>query len=299
MSGSRTPNTPTRYGILVGVDGSQQSYTAARWAAEEARLFGLPVTLMDVVTPTAATWSRVPLEQTIAECERENAEDILASARDTVAACTIRGEIPEVRTEVAHAPALKTLIDASKDARMVVVGDRGLSGVGRLLMGSVSTGLIHHAHCPVTVVHSRHGRLPDADGPVLLGIDGSPAPEAATAVAFEEAERRGVDLVAVHAWCDVGLLPLTGVDWRSREQEAGELLAERLAGWQEQFPGVAVRRRVEFDKPARWLIDESRTAQLIVVGSHGRGGFAGMLLGSVSSAVAQSVEIPVIVVRPT
>jgi nucleotide-binding universal stress UspA family protein len=87
------------------------------------------------------------------------------------------------------------------------------------------------------------------------------------------------------------------MDWREYEEQGQEILGERLAGWQEQYPDVAVQRRLECDQPAHWLIEESRHAQLVVVGSHGRGGFTGMLLGSVSSAVAQSAAVPVIVVR--
>ena len=112
-----------------------------------------------------------------------------------------------------------------------------------------------------------------------LGIDGSPASEAATALAFDEASRRGVELVALHAWSDVGVFPVLGMDWRQYEDEGHEVLGERLAGWQEQYPDVTVRRRIVCDQPARWLIDESEQAQLVVVGSRGRGGFPRQAVG--------------------
>ena len=87
------------------------------------------------------------------------------------------------------------------------------------------------------------------------------------------------------------------MDWHERESQGQEVLAERLAGWQERYPDVRVKRSLVCDKPARWLLDQSERAQLVVVGSSGRGGFPGMLLGSVSSAVVQSARVPVIVVR--
>jgi nucleotide-binding universal stress UspA family protein len=150
----------------------------------------------------------------------------------------------------------------------------------------------------VAVVHDsgpvQHETCDDA--PVLLGIDGSPASEAATTLAFYEASRRGVPLVALHAWSDVGVFPILGMDWMEYRDQGGEVLGERLAGWHESYPEVEVHRRLVCDVPARRLVDESRDAQLVVVGRRGRGGYAGLQLGSVSSAVVQSAHAPVIVV---
>jgi nucleotide-binding universal stress UspA family protein len=198
-----------------------------------------------------------------------------------------------------YSSVVPALVDASKDAWMIVVGSQGLGALSRLLLGSVTMALIRHAHCPVAVIHSDESAAPDANAPVLLGIDGSPASEAATTLAFDEASRRGVGLVTLHVWSDVGVFPVLGMDWRDRESEGQEILAERLAGWQERYPDVHVERLLFCDKPSQWLLKECERAQLVVVGSHGRGGFPGMLLGSVSSAVAQAAKVPVIVVRTT
>jgi len=179
-----------------------------------------------------------------------------------------------------------------------VVGSHGRGALGRLLMGSISRGVVENAHCPVAVIHADHGSsVIDPTAPILLGIDGSPASEAATAWAFDEASRRGVALTALHAWSDVGVFPIFGMDWRDYEGQGEEVLAERLAGWQERYPDVHVNRRLVCDTPAHWLSQDAQRAQLVVLGSHGRGGFGGVRLGSVSTAVTQTTTVPVVVVR--
>lgn len=198
---------------------------------------------------------------------------------------------------------MPTIVDLSKQADMVVVGCRGQGAVAGALLGSVSSGLVHHAHCPVAVVHDEDpltSRSPQA--PVVVGIDGSPTSELATEIAFDEASRRGVGLVALHAWNDMGPLDFASVnwapiEWRNIKDQEEELLAERLCGWQERYPDVVVHKIVVSDRPAPRLLEQAQTAQLVVVGSHGRGGFPGMLLGSVSRAVVNSARIPVIVAR--
>ncbi|MBS4729290.1 universal stress protein [Mycobacterium sp. SM1] len=285
----------TKYGILVGVDGSVEAVAAIRWATREALLRGQPITLMHVVAP-APDWATPSRQAQLARAWEKNANDVIEQARQAVLAGAEASDPPELHTEVAHSAVVPALIDASRQAEMTVIGSHGMSALSRFLLGSVSDGLLHHGYGPIAIIHG--DRAVDEQAPVVLGIDGSPASEAATALAFDEASRRGVRLVAVHAWSDVGVFPILGMDWREYEAQGNEVLAERLAGWQERYPDVTVRRRLVCDKPAHWLIEESHHAQLVVVGSHGRGGFPGMLLGSVSSAVAQSVDIPVLVVRP-
>jgi nucleotide-binding universal stress UspA family protein len=96
---------------------------------------------------------------------------------------------------------IPTLVDVSKDAAMIVVGCRGRGALTQRLLGSVSSGLVQHAHCPIAVIHDEDPMMDHpALAPVLVGIDGSPASEIATAIAFDEASRRGVGLVVMHSW---------------------------------------------------------------------------------------------------
>jgi len=187
---------------------------------------------------------------------------------------------------------------------MVVVGSRGLGGFTGLLLGSVGVALAAHAHCPVAVVRAAtpDGPLPTT-GPVVVGIDGSDNSLAATEVAFGEAAGRKAPLAAVHTWSDLPLEPPFGPvpSWpETTEVEIyqRQVLADRLAAWTTKHPDIAVRRVVTRDKPAASLLAQAKNAQLIVLGSHGRGGFTGMLLGSTSQALLHHAPCPVIVARP-
>lgn len=281
-------------GLVVGVDGSAASNAAVAWAARDAAMRNVPLTLVHMLSTYVPTFPQIPLPGGVAVWQEDNGRQVLEEAakfaRDSA------GRAVEIATELKSSPPIPTLVKLSEDAHMVVVGSRGRGAVGRVLLGSVSSGVLRGAVCPVVIVPADQPEIRD-DAPVLVGIDGSPASELATAIAFDEASRRGVDLRAVHAWSDVEVLDLEGLDRPALEVESEQILAERLAGWQERYPDVAVQRLVVCDRPARELVNQSKSAQLVVLGSRGRGGIARMLLGSVSNAVVHSVHTPIIVAR--
>lgn len=206
------PDTLTRP-IVVAVDGSPHSNAAVRWAARESVLRKAPVKLVHAVTPLLETWGRSGPNPDLDRWYRDNAKAILADAETIFRADRDDSADVDVETVLVASSVVPAVIEASEGAQLIVVGSRGLGHVGRLLLGSVSSGLIRHAHCPVAVIpHDKEREATDRH-PVLLGIDGSVASEAATALAFDEASRRGVDLVALHAWSDVGIPPLFINDW--------------------------------------------------------------------------------------
>lgn len=287
-------------GLIVGVDRSAASQTALRWAAAEAMLHNVPLTIVHTVPPETFSAVEFVFAAPSAHLQQREDEahrvvgDALAAIRDIA-----DGGGLDVSTEIHHAQAVPTLVELSRTARMVVVGSHGQGAFGRTLLGSVSTGLVHHAQCPVAVIRDYHAPSSTPDNrPVLVGVDGSPASELATSIAFDEASRRGVDLVALHAWSDMSLFALPAEQWSDLRTGADAVLAERLAGFGERYPDVTVKRQLVLEHPARHLCEQAESAQLVVVGSRGRGGFAGMLLGSVSTAVVHGTRTPVIVARP-
>lgn len=284
--------------ILVGVDGSPAAKYAVDWAARDAAMRDVRLTLVHTVEPIGPTLPPIPAPAAFARWQVEHGQKILDDAVEIARRSTPDGGPAKIESELLFSPVVRTLVDLSKEAQMVVVGSRGRGPFTRSLLGSVSSSLIRHAHCPVAVIHDEDPLMPHpAEAPVLVGIDGSSVSELATAIAFQEASWRGVELVALHVWSDVEVNDFPAIDWPAMKPAAEEILAERLAGWQERYPDVTVRRMVECDHPTYHLITQSESAQLVVVGSHGRGGFAGMLLGSVSVALAHSARMPVIVAR--
>ncbi len=291
-------SSPEKLGIVVAVDGSRASDAAVVWAARDAAMRNVPLTVFHAVVTPTATYPPVPYPESLAvNLEDEGRKEIMHAvkiAEDAVAA----GHNLTISRQLVFSSPAPALVTMSDDAEMIVMGSSGRGLLARGVLGSVSSAVARHANCPVAVLHD--DELPDlANAPVLVGVDGSPNSEVATGVAFDEASFRGVDLVAVHAWSDVTVSDLPALDWETVEEEAQRSLAESLAGWKERYPDVTVHRTVVRDRPARHLAEMAHTAQLLVVGSHGRGGLSGLILGSVSNAVLHAVRIPVIVARPT
>ncbi|MGC9671542.1 universal stress protein [Planosporangium sp. 12N6] len=282
--------------VVVGTDGSDHSLRAVELAAREATVRDLPLHVVYAylwpyiaVPPGAA-----PVSLSDADLRRDAEQVVQAAvdrAREAQLSVTVTGEA------ITGAPA-PTLIDQSRTAALVVVGNRGLGGFTGLLVGSVAVQLAAHAACPVLVARGR----PEPAGNVLIGMDGSPANEPAVGFAFEEAARRGTDLTALHAWthpvrAEPGdTLPLV-YDAAMVEAEEERVLAEALTGWRDKYPDVTVHRRLVRGSVRQALIDATEHAQLAVVGSRGRGGFTGLLLGSVSQAVLHHAACPVAIVR--
>ena len=294
---------PPHGAILVCVDGSAAALSAVRWAALDSALRNAPLTLVHVSDAPLPEWFEVTALASVWHWQEQRACEFISSAikiaEESSGAC---GPL-QIDSKVFNSATVPTLVSLSAEVEMVVVGYRGHGGMlASSSLGSVSSALVYNAHCPVAVIHNdetMNGTA--ARAPVLVGIDGSPASEAATAIAFEEASRRGVGVVALHAWNDPAVSSSRGrfqdSKWDAQLSEEEEILAERLAGWHERYPDVGIRRRIEIGDPARWLIEASQEAQLLVVGSHGCGWFRGKLLGSVGAAAVNRAKVPVIVAR--
>ncbi|MBB5957996.1 nucleotide-binding universal stress UspA family protein [Saccharothrix tamanrassetensis] len=281
--------------IVVGVDGSASALSAVEWAAEEAGRHRVPLKLVHAyLMPSRGYPELVLTGHEVRQALEDQGRQWLAEAE---AAARAAADV-EVTVSLEHSGAAGAMVWESKRARLVVLGSRGLGGFTGLLVGSVAVAAVAHGECPVVVVRDS---VP-AEGPVVVGVDGSPASEQAVAFAFDAASTRGAVLKAVLAGSDFVVDGPYGdrlaVDWAAVEDEERRVLAERLAGWQEKYPDVRVDRVVVRERPARALLTSAADAQLLVVGSRGRGGFKGMLLGSTSQTLVHHAPCPVAVVRP-
>ncbi|WP_084531649.1 universal stress protein [Nocardia miyunensis] len=290
--------------VIVGVDGSPGSDMALRWAARFADAHRRELCIVHGMNLTGTTWPGGAYSVgsiSVVDAARAHGEQAIMRAERVAHA--IAPEVP-VSTEVVTDNAAALLIDHSTGAFAVVIGATGSAGTLAHL-GSTLLSVVAHAHGPVVVVRAdpKAGGTVHSSGPVVVGIDGGPTSDAAIAAAFAEAARRDVELVAVHVFNDQNFGHYAGYDTlRLADGNPGEaenaIVAERIAGWQEKFPEVRVARNSYAFAPGEHLLKWSESAQLVVVGSRGRGGFTGMLFGSTANTLVQHASCPVMVVHP-
>lgn len=288
-----------RGAVVVGYDGSPSGEVAIAWALGEAAATDREVVLLHAIVPPVTTGGLgVGLPPGI-----DLLEALESQARDQLSVVTARfAEGPvAVRAEVAIGAPSGVLLEASETAALLVVGSRGHGGFRGLLLGSVGGQVAAHAACPVAVL--RH-EPPAGASTVVVGIDGSPAAEAALEYGFATASMHGWNVVAVHAW-DVpsydllivpnGPVPIPLSDVADDEVR---MTSEVLAGFREQYPDVAVEERLVRSAAVPALVDASAHAAMVVVGTHGHGPTVGALLGSVSHGLLHKSKVPVVVVPP-
>ena len=288
--------------IVVGTDGSLRAEKAVAWAANRAAARNLPLLILLVVP-------ELPLPGRTAAAAAINqgthyVDDFLAESQQKVEAVAerLRAEYPgvEIEARVVQGHDSSILAEASKDAAQVVVGARGQNApLSVKLLGGVSDAVTSHAHGPVAVISDFAEENPN--GPVVVGVDDSAPARAAARIAFDAAQVRGVPVIAVNAW-DFGPYDAFNAEiWDHSMQQINtsltDLVNEVLAPLREEFPNVEVEVRIVRGRPENAIVDASKGAGLVVVGSRGRGGFKGLMLGSTSKHVLRESHAPVIVTR--
>ena len=301
--------------VLVGVDGSPESLSAARWAADEAerRRSALHLVCAYEVPATAYLGGAgaVDLDGDL----RAGSEALLA---DTAA--HLANEYPNVSITCAvrNGDARRVIVEESHHTHLVILGTRGRGRVPQIVTGSVASYVAAHGQCPVVLVPAT---VAPGNGPILLGVDGLPNSAGAVRFAFEEAAARSRPLhvvlaaphgapsealrsaEAVHEVTRGGHGPATPSGAIGESPSEHAVLAEQIAGWRQKYPDVPVHPHVLAGRPAEVLLgwrapDGAGTPSLIVVGTRGRGAAAGLVLGSTSQRVIAHATVPVAVVAP-
>jgi nucleotide-binding universal stress UspA family protein len=291
--------------IVVGVDASEGSRAAVRWAAQDAHRRQLPLRIvaaagLDALVPVVTSES---FWRHVAAYQESWANDVVNEAADLARQITAPVE-PQTALYLRE-PAVIALKQEAESAHLLVVGSRGRGGAIESRLGSTAIALTQEASCPVVVVPTPVGGPFDAvTGDVVVGVDGSQTAQRAVEFAFTEAALRKTGLTAVHAWTMPWLRSTLSHRYQQAtvtrpalQQEAAAVLSESLAEIRQKYPVVPVVEQAVEERPAVALVEASHDAPLLVVGSRGRGGVTGLLLGSVSHAVLHRAHCPVAVIR--
>ena len=282
--------------IVVGIDGSRTGERALDWALDDATRRHLSVHVVHAYVRYPRMTAELP---TTEDDLQANAEHVVGRALERAA-----GMAPGVRltSEVHPGSAARYLVDASAHADSIVVGTHGRHGLARVFLGSTASQVAAYARCPVVVVRTPTQSVGTMGGRVVVGVDGTKVSRDAIGYAFAQAAAREATLTAVHAWWleyggDGLLIPLSAGEQEQVARMHDAMVSEAIAEWAGKFPEVQVNTHVARADAFELLVEESADAELLVVGSRGRGGFTGLLLGSVSQHVIQLATCPVAVVR--
>lgn len=278
--------------VVVGVDGTEHSERAVRYAVAEARRRGTGVTVVHAVHDTAPLAAMLPLYsvEALAAVGRRLVEDTERQVSGLDADV-------EVGSSVRPGDRVGILVDAGERACAIVLGHRSRSLAGRVFTGSTTTGVAARAHCPTVSVPDSWVEGAEL-GRVVVGVDDSEASHDALLVAFGEARRRDALLRVVHAWKlpgaydDIVVSKVMVDDWTA---SAREQLEKTLVPWREAFPEVEVEVELHHEYPGHALLAASEGADVIVVGRKGHGAPLGVYLGSVARMLIREARCPVIV----
>ncbi|WP_017573236.1 universal stress protein [Nocardiopsis halotolerans] len=288
--------------VVIGLDGTPASHAALVWATEEAARRGVQLRIVHGVGTPVVTGAHGASGRATVEDLREAGHDLLTAG--AAYADQARPEV-DVATVLAPEDAPAALLDEALPEDVIVVGTRGLGGVRAIMLGSVSVRASSEAPCPVVVVPHVENPPPHR-GRVVVGVDGSDSSRRALRFALHEALVSGSEVVVVNSWemplpadaesltADARLLHEDMFDRQSEEVVAG-LLAEVVDDRTEHLEITALRTQ---SNPVDALLEAGQDADLLVVGSRGRGGVRGLVMGSVSQGVLRHARVPVAVLPP-
>jgi nucleotide-binding universal stress UspA family protein len=278
--------------VLVGFDGSAASERALRWAADEARLRRLPLTVCHAWHwPYPVPPSGPEALETVRKMAQHVLDRGLLIAREVAPRTPTQG-----RLVAGPAPAM--LINQSKNASLAVIGTHGVGACAEPATASSAVQLPAYAHCPVIVVRC----VADRGRPVVVGVDGSAASGAALAFGFEEAALRGQRLRAVFGCWEPEAIASAEMGMINDPDELRVTAAGRLertvSPWREKYPYVDAETALAMRTPLHALLEAAADAALLVLGGRGLGGLAGLRLGAVSGTMLQQAPCSVAIVRP-
>ncbi|MGN7246329.1 universal stress protein [Janibacter anophelis] len=285
--------------VVAALDGSHRDDAVIDWAAAEAAALSAPLHLVhavDLGTPLSAYGELLTSPEIVDRVEQESTRVVTEA----------RARVEAARPGLAVTTALPTgspsgaLLAAAEGARVLVVGSARKNRAERIVLGTTSLSVVAHAPCPVVLVPENAST--SGDGRVVVGIDGSEHSRLAFRHALDAAALRGRTVTTVTSWnveVENGVVVTEpgSPEWEAVDARYRAMAERTIAEDRDAHPDIAVEVQVRHGRAADSLVEVAEGADLLLVGSRGRGGFRGMLLGSVSQRVLALATCPVAVLH--